>query len=507
MASKIFMGDMPELMEIILNNLNDEFYSLYSCTLVSRHWCKMSIPILWQNPFSFINNNQNPLFISQYFSSLDENEKFILKECGIHIKFPNTLFNYAKFLKVLDLSSLETKVEEWVDFQNVHVSSNRSYKSLEYHICNSLFKLFVESGATLHKLDLYFSDYGINPEIFYSLGENKIFFSQLQDLSLYLGPISDLNIENAIALLKILAKNVTELYTLKLDEFYSGYESQLFHSLVCIIKSQEQLRQFSLVGGGFPTEFYGIISALENQSNSLQEVIIESCAFNTEFKVLMNCKNLEILRIKDCNDVNILETGLNTLEITSYMICASSIVKILEKSGTLLQRLKLVSTYDKLWEEPLLLETLKSSCPNITYLNISDVGFSAQYLELIGNLQKLQFLTLWYVDYILEDEPEIQIIQFAKLLPLTLQYLDLRYSCLSSYIDILLNNCNAPLKNLLIDRLDDEKKAKALIEFCIRKRSLNYVGVEKSWNLDDNIKKEVEEYITFMPCGRIVVNC
>ncbi|KAF0480596.1 hypothetical protein F8M41_023688 [Gigaspora margarita] len=233
MATKIFMGDMPELMEIILNLINNEFYSLYSCALLSIY------PVL------------------------------------------------------------ESKVEEWIIFQNDLVNSNRSYKSLEYHIFNSLFKLFVESGATLHKLDLYFTDYGINSEIFYSLGEKNYFSQNFQDLSFYLGPITELNTENAIALLKILVKNATELNSLKLDGFYPDYEPQLLHALICIIKSQEQLRQFSLVGGGIPKEFYGVISALENQSNSLQEVIIENCAINTEFKVLMNCKNLEILRIKD----------------------------------------------------------------------------------------------------------------------------------------------------------------------------------------------------------------
>ena len=65
------MNGMPELMEKILNNLNEESYSLYSCALVSRYWCKMSIPVLWQDPFSF---NQKPLFISKYLTSLDENE-------------------------------------------------------------------------------------------------------------------------------------------------------------------------------------------------------------------------------------------------------------------------------------------------------------------------------------------------------------------------------------------------------------------------------------------------
>ncbi|KAF0511815.1 hypothetical protein F8M41_018179 [Gigaspora margarita] len=497
MASKMFMGDMPELMEIILNNFNNELYSLYSCALVSRHWCKMSIPFLWKTPFSFC---QNPLFISQYFSYLDENETFVLKECGINVKFPKTLFKYAKFLKIFDLSSLETNVRKWNDFQ---LADSKSHKSSIYRIVNLLFKLFVESGATLHKLDLYFSDYEINPEIFYSLGRNEQFFSRLQDLSL--GGISEFNIESVNALLEILAKNTTKINALKL-ELYSNYEPRTHHALECIIKSQEQLRQFSLIGiFEYLTKFHGIISALDCQNKSLYEVIIESCTCDTEFKVIMNCKNLGILRIHDCSNLNILEASLNTLEITCYPIYASNIVPILKKSGTLLQRLSLVSVDEPTREKSVLLETLKSFCPNIAYLNLTDVEFSTQFLVLIGNLQKLQFLTLWDIYEILGDEPKIQIMQFAKLLPLTLQYLDLRNSCLSSYIDILFNNCNAPLKYLLIDRLDDEKGAKALIEFCIRKKTLNYVGVRLS--LDDNIKNEMERYVMLIPCERIAISC
>ncbi|KAF0511812.1 hypothetical protein F8M41_018176 [Gigaspora margarita] len=364
----------------------------------------------------------------------------------------------------------------------------------------------LHSGATLHKLDLNFSDYDINPEIFYSLGRNELFFSRLQDLSL--GLISELNTDNVTTLLKILAKNATKISALKLDEFYSEYEPQLHHALICIIKSQEQLRQFSLVGGEeYPTEFHGIISALESQKTSLQEILIENCDSSAEFKVLMNCKNLEILRIKECYNEQILEASLNTLEITGCTISVSNIVQILKKSGTLLQRLSLVTTDEPIQEKSLLLETLKSFCPNIIYLNLTDVEFSTQFFELVDNLQKLQFLTLWDIYEILEDEPEILVMQFAKLLPLTLQYLDLRSSCLSPYIDILLNNCYAPLKYMLIDRLDDEINAKALIEFCIQKKTLNYVGVVKRLSLDDNIKKGMERYVMLIPCERIAISC
>ncbi|CAG8778619.1 10823_t:CDS:1, partial [Cetraspora pellucida] len=176
------------------------------------------------------------------------------------------------------------------------------------------------------------------------------------------------------------------------------------------------------------------------------------------------------------------------------------------KSGALLQRLKLDSEEDMVLEQSLLLETLKSFCPNITYFEISNIEFSSQLLDLIGNLQKLQFLTLWCewcTDNIISEGG--QVLQFAKILPLTLEYLDISYSCFSIYIDILLNNCNAPLKKLLIDKLDNEKQAKALIEFCIRKRTLNYVGIDAY--LDDEFKKDLEGYVTAVPYERIVVNC
>ncbi|RIB17811.1 hypothetical protein C2G38_2246155 [Gigaspora rosea] len=374
MASKIFMGDMPELMENILNNV--KFHSIYSCALVSRHWCKMSIPILWQNPFTY---NNNPLFISQYLLSLDENEKS------------------------------ESRIDQWINLK--YFNLDKPCESLKCQIMKCLLKLFVENGAILHKLDLYFDDYELQSEILHLFRRNERFVSQLQELSL--AGISRLNIKS-------------------------------------------------------------------------------EC--NEEFKVLMNCKNLKILRIK--------------LEYNGSMTYASHIVHILEKSGTLLQRLKIESDGGKICGESLLLRTLKSFCPNITYLNISCIRFSTQFKDLICNLQKLQFLTLRYInDVLIEEEEELKtrVMQFAKILPSTLQYLDLRYTGLNLYIDILLNNCCAPLKNLLINNIDNEKTTEALIKFCIRKRTLNYVGINIKTN--SHIKKEVEVYVKLVPSRHIIVSC
>ncbi|KAF0552650.1 hypothetical protein F8M41_021340 [Gigaspora margarita] len=511
MALKIFTGFMPELMENILNNLNDESYSLYSCALVSQYWCKMSIPVLWQDPFSF---DQNPLFISKYISSLDEDEKFILKKSGINVVSSKTLFEYASFIKILDIFRLENMVEKWIKSQ---LADSKSYCSpLKFHIRDLLLKLFIESGATLRKLDIYFSNNKIPPTIFFSLGQNVQFFSQLQDLTLCICVLSYFDIENVsslltmsqenvTALLKILTKIATKISVLKIDEFFPSYSPQVFHALVSIIKSQKQLREFHIIGMDNPKKFHGIILALESQKQSLREVIIEDCDYNAEFKTLMNCENLETIRVRFCNDermLKMLDYKITTLEITTFefKIDASNIVLILEKSGALLQRLKLKS--EMILEQSLLLETLKSFCPNLTYLNISDIVFSTQLLDLIDNLKKLQFLTLSCIDATLVEE---QIIQFTKSLPFTLQYLDLCSNSVNSNIDILLNHCNAPLRKLLIGgHIYEEKYIKALIEFCKRNITLKYLGADL-YTKDRYIK--VKEYVTVLPHDHLIVDC
>ncbi|KAF0505650.1 hypothetical protein F8M41_019300 [Gigaspora margarita] len=92
-----------------------------------------------------------------------------------------------------------------------------------------------------------------------------------------------------------LEKNATKISALKLDNFYSHRDPELFHAIACLIKSQEQLRQFHLVGEEVeedhhvvPAEFYAIISALECHKQSLREVIIENCDYSAEFNMLMN---------------------------------------------------------------------------------------------------------------------------------------------------------------------------------------------------------------------------
>ncbi|KAF0359848.1 hypothetical protein F8M41_014336 [Gigaspora margarita] len=376
------------------------------------------------------------------------------------------------------------------------------------------FKLFLESGAILHEIGLYNSEF-LKLEIFHSFEQNVQFYSRLQHLSLDI--ILNFDIANIAKLLRILAKNTTKISALRLV-FYSEYESKsihtLFSALIHFIKSQEQLRKFILDGDNCPTEFYGIISALESQKDTLQEVILDGCVFSAEFEVLNNCKNLEALRILNCDMelLKILDCNISSLEISNSQIDVPITVQILEKIGILLQRLK-IKTEIIIREESLLLKALKFFCPNIIYLYITDIRLSTQLLELIGNLPKLQFLSLGYAYHTREEVKKIRVVQFAEILPTSLQYLDIALgiptTLLGSYIDILLDHCNAPLKKLLISNanLNIERNAKALIRYCTRIRTLNYVGIFKYYDLGDDIRNELEKYVILVPYKHIVVNC
>ena len=51
-CSKLFSGDLPEVLTYIIQNLRNNINTLHSLSLVNRFWCRLAIPLLWEDPFS-----------------------------------------------------------------------------------------------------------------------------------------------------------------------------------------------------------------------------------------------------------------------------------------------------------------------------------------------------------------------------------------------------------------------------------------------------------------------
>src|SRR6266496_1672371 len=185
--SKIFSGDLPELIYEIIKYFHNDFSTLHSCILVNRLWCRLAIPLLWENPFSIPTKNYK--FIEIYLDNLNDDD--FKTKYKIHNDLPsNTLFNYPSFIKCLDTFNIVSSISKWVKTRNsdscYHKYDTDYFKKL---INRSLFKIFIENEVNLHTLDIdidsYFDDDNFN-DVFELILQNPSFIQSVKNLNLYL---------------------------------------------------------------------------------------------------------------------------------------------------------------------------------------------------------------------------------------------------------------------------------------------------------------------------------
>ncbi|CAB5189674.1 unnamed protein product [Rhizophagus irregularis] len=140
-CSKIFSGNLPELLNEIIQYFRNDFLTLHSCILVNRLWCRLAIPLLWEDPFS--NPTANYHFIRNFLYNLNDNDKTKLIEYEINIDLipSNTLFNYPNYIKCLNTWKIFHYIEKWIDFIKLGTPLNSDkIKEISKIIFNSILK-------------------------------------------------------------------------------------------------------------------------------------------------------------------------------------------------------------------------------------------------------------------------------------------------------------------------------------------------------------------------------
>ncbi|CAB4431886.1 unnamed protein product [Rhizophagus irregularis] len=160
-CSKIFSGDLPELIYEIIKNFHNDYSTLHSCVLVNRLWCRLAIPLLWENPFSIPTGNYN--FIEVYLYNLNDLKTQLNKYIFIdYLLLSNTLFDYPSFIRYLSMYKISLSIVRWLKandktskFNNRNDSKSvLEFKEFKELIEMSLIKLFIENEANLHTFEI-----------------------------------------------------------------------------------------------------------------------------------------------------------------------------------------------------------------------------------------------------------------------------------------------------------------------------------------------------------------
>jgi hypothetical protein len=88
---------------------------LHSCALVNRTWCRIAIPLLWQNPFRKQNDSCLKAVVDIYVHFFTPKQRQILQ---LPDPMTRPLFPYPSFLHQVDTVIFMNAVSEWLGFRH-----------------------------------------------------------------------------------------------------------------------------------------------------------------------------------------------------------------------------------------------------------------------------------------------------------------------------------------------------------------------------------------------------
>ncbi|CAB4426533.1 unnamed protein product [Rhizophagus irregularis] len=494
-CSKIFSGNLPELIYEIIKCFRNDFSTLHSCILVNRLWCRLAIPLLWEDPFSIPTKNYN--FIEIYLCTLNDDDfKSKLSEYDIkNYLFPynSTLFNYPIFIKYLNTWKIISSIEKWVStvilrklmtekWPTNYFTDSRSEFNFIRLTNKSLFKIFIENEVNLNTLEIETISYIYHDyfqDVLNLILQNSNFIHNIKNLKLHVGD--------------------TPFYY----PFRDKNENNMIKKSLCqIINSQKNLKKILFSSNSLP--LYQSILSLDNYncSNTLNTIVFYCINFKnmtTLNKAFEQLNVLESVHIFYCYTLNIdfiqqiidlsRPFKLKSLFIDE-ILQIEPLKLLLEKSGRYLENCGFGFGYDTLKRQ--MLELIIKYCSNVKFFDF--YGFENQIIYLAFNLivsikQNLNYLSINVCEtfQLVDDIERSSLIlrNLGQILPSKLEYLSLILHINASDFEIFLKNSqNIFIKKLLINnkmRKDSENILPYIKEYIMKEKRVKYLAIMDSF--------------------------
>ncbi|EXX64736.1 uncharacterized protein OCT59_019119 [Rhizophagus irregularis] len=413
-SSKIFSEDL--LYKIIKYFPNDHS-TLHSCVLVNRLWCRLAIPLLWENPFSIPTGNFN--FIEVYLYNLDDHLKAKLNEYTDYVLLPsNTLFNYPSFIRYLNINKIVPSIEKWLEANNRTSKFGKGYlaqildSASEFiRLINiSIFKLFVENEVKLNTLEIETSSASYNTYVEIILEiilQNPNFIHSTKNLKFsILSTSEDALIKNHISQILNLHQNLKRILL--------GYNNLSFYRSLLLLKGFNCSNTLNTITF-YHVDFKGIMNfdKVLEELNVLESVHLIYCSsLNTEFaQQIINLTKPFKLKSLFISEISLIE----------------SLQLLLQISGDYLENFGCGGYLNQSFKQQIL-ELIIKHCKNIKYLDVYRIDrhdTSLIVFSLIKNIkQNLNHISISvgnYQDYGIE----LLLQNLVQALPSKLEYLSL----------------------------------------------------------------------------------
>ena len=336
-----------DCLEEIFEYLENDRITLYSCLLVNRLWCKISVRILWRKI-----RNYNTLI-----ACLPNESKEILYKNKIKFSTSTSkppIFNYVSFCKILLVYDIYHNIRKLLKKQP-HVSA-QNLDDYEHIVLQEIFKLLMSQISSLKRLTLY--DKSLVKNIPFASYPGAI--DCLKDLS-ELNCDSDISSEFFYQLSKI-CHNIQILFI--------TFEMVISNGLVDLISAQKNLECMSIYRT-YCEDSKDIITLLEKVPNTLVRLNISGGRQHIPLSFIANCTNLQKL-ILSFENISSFE-DFKKLQYTNF------------------SRLQSLIFYDKFPRDELFINFLENNGKNLKlfYIKKSNDSLNSAIIKFCPNIREL----------------------------------------------------------------------------------------------------------------------
>ncbi|PKC60220.1 hypothetical protein RhiirA1_468353 [Rhizophagus irregularis] len=295
--------DLPELTYDVIKYFQKDISTLYSCILVNRLWCRLAIPLLWENPFLIpIPNKSHKIIniIEIYLNNLNDEFKMKLYEYKIiNNSLPSKnmlLFDYLKFLKYLNTHKFIFFVETWISIainnlkpENI-LYDTENFKRLVHM---SLFKIFIENEVNLNTLEIEISGSYCDTYLDNNLElilQNQNFIQNVINMKLYINNYEENTIiNNHISQIIHSHQNLKKIFLINLS---SDYLISLYQTLLLSKDYNCSNTLNTIVLYQIKFELVNNLDKIFEQLNVLESIHIIYCSFLNKSVHIIYCSFL-----------------------------------------------------------------------------------------------------------------------------------------------------------------------------------------------------------------------